>query len=215
MKIFGSTQVGSQLVVAAFGLGLALSAGCGGGGGGDDGTGPTDGELAAEYTANGWEAFEAGNISTAQGHFEDALEKVGTYGQAHLGLGWCQASTGDYTDAKASFDAAIANGISGADPFAGKAAALRDITPPDYSGAVSAASSALSAAPSYQFSHDSSFDWRDLRLIMAQCYFALGDYESANDQLGLLGGDEQDEGSETFVEDLLAELEELGSTIRS
>ncbi|MBM3319482.1 MAG: tetratricopeptide repeat protein [Candidatus Eisenbacteria bacterium] len=196
-------------------LGVLLTLGCGGGGGGGGGTGPTNEDLAAEYTADGWDAFEQGNYAAARGHFEDALEKVGTYGQAYLGLGWCQAAAGEYLSAKTSFDQAISNGVTGADPYAGKAAALRDANPPDYSGTISAASAALSAAPTYQFSHDTSFDWRDLRLIMAQCYFALGEYESANEQVGLLGGDEQDEQSPTFVENLLAELENLGSAIRS
>lgn len=222
MKLFESRQADAATVYA-FGVVLALALvlvvaagtlfwfGCGGGGG--DGNGPTDEELAAEYTAAGWTAFEAGDFEEAEGHFSDALEKVETYAPAHLGFGWCRALGGDYAGASTSFDAAIANGLSGADPYAGKAAALRDIVPADHAGAIEAATLALGAAPTYQFSHDASFDWRDLMLILAQASFALGDYATANDHLPPLGAAALNESSDTFVEDLLAELEDLGTTI--
>lgn len=50
-----------------------------------------------------------------------------------------------------------------------------------------------------------------MRLILAQSHFALGQYAEANDQVGQLGGNMQDPLSDTFVEDLLAEIERLGT----
>lgn len=60
-----------------------------------------------------------------------------------------------------------------------------------------------------------TLDWRDLRLILAQSHFALGEYTDANAQVTLLGGTAPDPNSPTFVEDLLAEIERLGRTIGS
>jgi hypothetical protein len=44
---------------------------------------------------------------------------------------------------------------------------------------------------------------------MAQAYFALNDYNSANARVDSLGGDVQNPASPTFVEDLADEIERL------
>jgi hypothetical protein len=114
---------------------------------------------------------------------------------------------------KASFDNAISNGFSGADPHAGKAVVLRDIEPVDYDGAIMSANMALTADANYQFEHDASMNWQDLRVILAQSYFATALYTDAAAEVTALGGTPPDPQSDAFVEDLLAEIERLSDAI--
>jgi hypothetical protein len=71
------------------------------------------------------------------------------------------------------------------------------------------ASNALSLDRVYVFEHDQSYDWHDLHLIMAQSYFAITDYLAANARVDSIGGNPQDPGSPTFVQDLADEIERL------
>jgi len=104
---------------------------------------------------------------------------------------------------------------SGADPDAGSAIIRRDLEPVDYSAAISAAQAALGANATYVFAHDTALDWKDLRLILAQSYFTLGQYTNANSEVQALGGNTLDPQSPTFVADLLSEIQTLGDTIGS
>ena len=182
---------------------LSLGAGCGDDNGNNHVIDPI------EATADGWTAFDQGNWVAAEEHFRTAIEADSTFSEAHNGLAWCCAHQDSFQDANQHFDMAIALGITSAEPYAGKAAVLRDTSPADYEGAIDAATEALTIEPGFTFGHDTTFDWRDLRLILAQSYFALGQYFDANAQVDSLGGDVQDPDAEDFVEALLKEIEVL------
>jgi len=158
----------------------------------------------------GWAAFGAGQFDTAEELFTQAITEDATNNEAHNGKGWALLRLDNLTGAIVSFDAALTNGFAGADPHVGKAILLRDLNPVDYGAAIAAANTALSIDADYTFAHDSELDWKDVRLILAQSYFALGQYNDANAQVVLLGGNEQNPASDTFVEDLLAEIQALG-----
>ena len=189
----------------AFSLGiacaLALAAGCGGG---DTGPGAT----AESRTAEGWALFEAGDYAGAIEKFDAAVSLDDTYADAYNGLGWSFAKLDSLAESIDNFDDCIANGMSG-DPHAGRAPVYRDLAPPRFGDAVSTASTALSLERRYVFEHDTTFDWHDLHLIMAQSRFGMGQYDLANAEVDSLGGNVQDPGSPTFVEDLADEIERL------
>ena len=161
----------------------------------------------------GWSAFESGNFAGAKSDFERAIADDPTNSAAHNGLGWANMRLDDLQGAVTSFDAALTHGFSAADPHAGKAIVLRDLDPVDYAAAIASANTALGLESNYAFAHDAGLDWKDLRLILAQSHFALGEYDEANTQVGLLGGTAQDPALPTFVEDLLAEIARLGQII--
>lgn len=181
---------------------IALAAGCGG----DGGTGP--GATAESRTNEGWALFEAGDYTGAIGKFNSAVSIDDTYADAYNGLGWSLAKLDSLARAITNFNDCISNGMSG-DPHAGRAPVYRDLEPPQFSSAVSSASSALSLDRRYSFGHDTTFDWRDLHLIMAQSHFGLGQYDLANAEVDSLGGNVQNPASSTFVEDLADEIERL------
>lgn len=166
-----------------------------------------------DLVGEGWTAFEAGDLDTAALQFEAAIVREPSNAEAHNGLAWTCLRRGNLSDAIIGFDVALANGFPGADAYAGKAILLRDLPPADYQGAIDAALAALGIEAAFVFAHDTRLDWKDLRLVMAQSHFALGEYDAANAEVGLLGGTMQDPASLTFVLDLLSELDRLGSVI--
>jgi tetratricopeptide (TPR) repeat protein len=161
----------------------------------------------------GWAAFGADQFNTAEELFSQAIAEDATNHEAHNGKGWALLRLDGLATAIVSFDAALNNGFAGADPHVGKAILLRDLPPVNYAAAVAAANTALSIDSDFVFAHDEELDWKDVRLILAQCYYATGQYNEANNQVVLLGGTEQDPNSPTFVEDLLAEIQALGELI--
>ncbi len=204
------------IAALAFSTFLAvLIAGCGddntptGSGDDDDDSAPT----AAELTAEGWESFESGTLSTAKSRFREALDLDAAHAEAHTGLGWTLAREDSLQASDDRFDSAIAGGHDSPDPYAGKAPVLRAMEPRDNSGAIDAANEALDREIRYVFDHDPGFDWMDLRLILAQAYVALTEYDSANAQVDSLGRIPIDPQSEFYVRDLIAVIDTLGREI--
>jgi tetratricopeptide (TPR) repeat protein len=189
-------------ILAGIACALLLAAGCGG----DGGAGP--GATAEGKTEEGWTLFEAGDYSGAVGKFDEALSIDDTYADAYNGLGWSFANLDSLARALTNFSLSIANGMSG-DPHAGSAPVYRDVDPPQFDDAVLTATTALSLDRRYIFEHDTTFDWHDLHLIMAQSQFGLGLYELANAEVDSLGGNPQNPASPSFVEDLAEEIERL------
>lgn len=197
---------------------LLLAAGCSKGGAGS---------RAPEETELGWAAWEAGEYSTARGHFLTALSEDDGYADAHHGLGWAQAFLGSLAEAVTAYTDAKTEGLSTPDPDAGLAVVLRDL--PDLDGAIASALDALGASPAWSFSHRPSIDWRDLRLILAQCYFRKGPgtYDEAQAQVDILDpGNGLAPGSpaswtvgettyDTYAEALLMAIEALEAAIGS
>jgi tetratricopeptide (TPR) repeat protein len=181
---------------------------------GDDGGGPgVDDPTPQSLTASGWEAFEAGNWTGALANFGEAVGLDSTYGEALEGRGWALARLDSIEASAAAFGEAVDAGRDSASTHAGLAAVLRDRSPADYSGAIDAARAALLRDGGFRFAHDPSFDWSDLRLIVAQSCFALGRYTEANQEVVLLGGSAANPSADTFVEDLMAEIERLSGVV--
>jgi tetratricopeptide (TPR) repeat protein len=192
------------LLAMLCGCGLLLAVGCG-----RDGGGPSD--TAASLTAAGWVLFEKGEYDLAIAKFSQALNLDAAYADAYNGLGWAYANLDSLAHSLENFGLCISQDSTLADPYAGCAPVYRDYEPEPahFDSAVAYASEALGKDSDYQFSHDTSFDWRDLHLIMAQSYYGLGEFLSAKDEVDALGGISLDPQSPTFVEDLAAEIERL------
>ncbi len=185
----------------------------------------TGGPTAAEKIAEGWTAFEAGDITAALGLFNEAVSINPVNAEAHHGRGWARLLRGELSQAQSSFNSANTNGLTGVDADAGLAFVYRDL--PDFNQAISNARSVLTSSSSWSFSHRTSVDWRDLRLVIAQCSYRLGEanFDDAQAELDLLdpdnGLDDTDSGTwvvdgityDTYAEALLMALEALESAI--
>ena len=193
---------------------LLIAFGCGGDGGG----GPSD--TAASLTAAGWALFEQGEYEAAIEKFDAALNLDATYADAYNGLGWSNAKLDDLTESLLSFGMCILNDNTMADPYAGctpvyrdyefPAAALAEDTTAHFDSALAFAQEALSRDADYEFSHDETFNWEDIHLIMAQSYFGKGEFLSAKAEVELLGYEGTlDPESTTWPQELADAIEEL------
>ncbi len=194
-----------RLICMACLFSILVAPGCGG----DDGGGP--GDTAASLTASGWALFEQGEYEQAMDKFHQALGLDDEYADAYNGMGWSRAKTDSLATALWNFGMCVMNDPDLTEGYAGCAPVYRDYDtePAHFDSAIAFANTALTQESAFEFSHDEEFDWRDLRLIMAQSYYGLGEFLSAKSQVDALGGVSLDPGSATFVEDLGAEIERL------
>jgi tetratricopeptide (TPR) repeat protein len=192
----------SLALTLALGL-VILWIGCG-----DKGTCP---ELTAEsMTAEGWALFETGDFASAISKFEAAISTDTTYADAYNGLGWSHLRLDSLNRSISDFTESLSRGLPTVDPYAGQAIAYRDHEPPGCREAITSADSALHRDLRYVFLHAQELDWRDLRLILTQCYFETGEYDLAKTQVDSLNPDNVlDPDLDTFVADLLTEIQRL------
>jgi tetratricopeptide (TPR) repeat protein len=163
---------------------IALSV-CAASCGNDEGPGP--GMTAAQHNEAGWTSYSAQDYSSASAHFSDALGLDPGLTEARLGLAWCEAQEGGYSAALDDFDEVIDAGEYVADAFAGRSATA--LAASEDSLAIASAESTLAIDAEYEFHRQNGYNWRDLRLIMAQAYFALARYEEAQGQVDILDVD--------------------------
>ncbi|MFZ1947549.1 MAG: tetratricopeptide repeat protein [bacterium] len=180
-----------------------LLVGCGGGGGG----GPT--ETAASLTEEGWVLYEDGEYEAAVVKFFSATELDANYRDAYNGLGWTYGKLDSLQKAVTNFELCLAKGDTRPDPHAGKAPVCRDLDPRECEEAISAAAAALSLDADFVFEHYEDFNWRDLRIIKAQCHFDLREYAEAAGEIEELGGGVIDPDSTARIAEKIEELEEL------
>lgn len=142
-----------------------------------------------ELIDQGWTAFEAGDLESAYTYFYDAINADSDDAEARHGMGWVQLMEGDLDAAWVAFDRAQYFELQHFGAEVGMAIVYRDL--PDYSLAISSANTVLSSIPAYVFPHMSSVDWKDLRLIIAQCSYRKGEayFDDAQAEVDILDPD--------------------------
>jgi hypothetical protein len=183
--------------LAILSLLLLVIAGCSGD---ESTTGPSVADL-----SSGWSLYESGDNVGATTVFTAVIASDIQNAEAHNALGWAATQIGNTEQGKLEFLKAIECGMTTAAPYAGLAFALMDIAPADFHGAISSALTALEISPEWVFAHRTSLDWRDIRLVLAISYFAIHDFDSANQQVEILGGTQSSD-----TETLMNEITRLG-----
>ncbi len=141
-----------------------------------NGTNVSDGKV-TELINSGWEQFEAGNYSAGLQKFEQAISQNETSAEAYCGAGWCYARLTNLAAAVRNFNEAISLDANLADAHAGLAFVY--YAQKQYNSAISSANKTLSLSSIYLFAHDRSLGYKDLYLVIAACYFALGDFNQS------------------------------------
>lgn len=177
-------------------LGLALStAGMIGCGGNSDSNGTPIVPTYDDFVARGWAAFAAGSYADAEGHFQDAVDADAARAEGHSGLGWSSLRMDDPGSAGPAFEAgSTGTGDTSvlADLFAGWAFAtnaLKDPTGADdtnYSESNAHAAEALDLDADWSFTHGLGLDRRDLVVLRAENYFALGAFPASLAEVQIL-----------------------------
>lgn len=169
---------------------------------------PDSSSYEAVYLKEGWQAYQAGEIQKAKEKFVSALSLDDSYAKAYNGLGWCEFRLGNLSEAGEAFSSAIENDTTLLDAhvgFAGKSLAVGE-----YKSVVEHATIVLNSSSNYVFSHDPSITYYQVRLMLAEAYFQIGEYKKAFEQVSLLNPDNKIiPESESFIEDLAQEIETL------
>lgn len=145
---------------------------------------PDEEKDAATLTAEGWTQYEAHNYSAAIDRFNQAIDKDPTYADAYNGRGWSYAKLEQLDNAMTNFNSAISKNSGLWDAYAGKAFVASAQN--DHPAVISAATSLISGNSSWTFSHEPDISISDVRLVLAQSYFYLGQYDNARAQVNLI-----------------------------
>lgn len=158
--------------------------------------------------AKGWLKFDSADYSNAIEGFSNAVDIDPLRPEAHLGLGWSYAMT-DNDKSLSSFKTAIQQGTDSPDGYAAEAFVYLAMN--DYEVAIESANKAISlGGDSYVFSQIVDVNTNNLRLLIAECYYALGEYFEAQKQVDILNPDNGlDQNSRNYERDLLLEIELL------
>ncbi len=149
----------------------------------DSGTQPSK-LTATELTARGWENFEAAAYQSALDNFEEAISKDESFAEAYSGAGWAGGRLLKLNNAITYFSQAVAQNSSSSDSYAGLAFVY--LAQKEYQLAIAAANDALGINNLWDFAHDQTLDYRDLRLLLAESYFALLDFSNSLAQVKIL-----------------------------
>lgn len=142
---------------------------------------------AEELTNEGWEKFSYGIPSAYQNaiiKFNEAIEKDPDYAEPYSGIGWSNARLTNLAEAISYFNQCLSLNSNHVDAHAGLAFVYN--ARKNYDSAISSAKEALRINPNWIFVHDQSLSHSDLRLMLAESYFALGNFNECLSQVKIL-----------------------------
>ena len=174
MKKKTGINVGLSILLFAF---LTLAIQCGS----DDGPSTPSIDV-SEDIARGWLLYEQSppDYNGAITEFSRALFQNPENVEAYVGRGWAYSGMafgqGDsnFFLARYNFNNAISRDNTAFDAYAGLA--FVEIVLNEYASAIENAKVVIQGDPSYVFDHDTNINITDLKLILGQAYFILGDY---------------------------------------
>ena len=158
----------------------------------------TDGEHISEITINivvldtptypelmtrGWQYFSSEEYVSAVATFQRAIDLNST-ADALTALGWAFLLADSLERAEELFTQALALDPALNDARAGRAAARRSLL--DYPNAINDSQEVFDSSADYVFSQKSSYDYRDLLIIIAQSAYALAEYSTAQEAINIL-----------------------------
>ena len=149
----------------------------------NDGGGPIQ-KTADQLTAEGWTAYGVKNYQVASSRFTEALQVDGNFADAHNGAGWSNAKLNAMTAAVASFTTGLTKDPANLQMKTGLAFVYS--VQKEYALSLQRANEVLAADPAWSFSRDLSISASDLHLLLAEDYFAEGDFSASLLQVRLL-----------------------------
>lgn len=135
---------------------------------------------ASELIEKGWLKFEAGKLAGAGADFSAAISistNAGDSSGAYLGLSWAQLRQNQAGLAENSFVEYLFLTPGSDDGRVGLAFAY--LAQGKFQNAIDTANVVLSSNSTWSFGHDPSIDHLDLRLLLAQSYYELADFETS------------------------------------
>ncbi len=134
-------------------------------------------KIVEELVNEGWEQFKSGNYQLALEKFQDVIVRDNNYAEAYNGAGWASARLTNLTNAVSHFTQCITLNSSHVAAHAGLAFVYS--AQKKYESAINSANKALSLRSNWLFTYDESIGYKDLHLILAASYFALGNFSQS------------------------------------
>jgi tetratricopeptide (TPR) repeat protein len=173
----GSKRTARSILVV-LGAGMLLLVGCGGD------SNPSRSDRASELVQLGWNQFAQEDYVSALASFDEALDLLSDFPDAHAGRAWCLAFLDDFHEARRAFVGAKERDNNDADTWAGGAFVFGALN--DYDQVVLWAENALALDNAWLFTYRTSITHRHLRYVMATAYWYRGSYEQCRLQLNVL-----------------------------
>jgi len=191
---------------------LALAAGCGVSGGSSS---EEDGQL-----ADAWALYRQERWEEARVRFQQLVDADQAVGEAFAGVGWTRLHLLQPSQARTAFQNSLLDDDGRLESRAGEAFALRDAGG-DSERLLAQARSVLLVDADWRFAHETSVDWRDLQVLMAQTFFLRQQFDSclfrcrrADPAIGLSRADTLSwQGAASFELALFAEVERLAAEV--
>lgn len=174
---------------------------------------------ANELLAQGWTYFNAGSFSAALSSFQQAKAKDPALVDAYNGIGWCQGITGQNDEALVTFNSGLARQVANNEMRAGLAfvyASFDSCQVAVYNDSLVLTSDSLwKFSHKYVLSDDQIMDYKELNLLLAECYYKLGSFGASLDAVKKLDPlfTVADVNTSEGQSELLMKIESLGSTI--
>ncbi|MBD3182078.1 hypothetical protein GF312_07290 [Candidatus Poribacteria bacterium] len=158
----------------------------------------------------GWLSFQDQAYEDAVMFFHEAKEIDPLNSTSHIGLGWGYAMTGQMEKSISSFQSAIERDSGSTASYSGKAFVY--LAQRNYKKAISNGYQAvLLGGENYSFQHLPQVNYRNLRLLMAESYYALGQYDKAQNQIDIIDPENDlDPNKSDYVEKMILKIENLG-----
>lgn len=182
----------------------------------------------ADWTAEGWEVWKAGDFDNALRYFGNAVKIDDNYMPAYNGLGWTYMRLQDTESSVNYFEDGVLYGAGYANTnddkrglFVGLAYALE--ASDDFVGAISAGNTYLSMDPppettggaggTWEHPHDTRLTAYDAYIILSICFFAQGNSGRCVDMVHYMQRkiDETPEYSFTNWSNLAAKIEDMAN----
>jgi len=182
-------------------------------------TAPEPELTAVQLLSQGWTYFNAGSFSAALSSFQQSKAKDPALVDAYNGTGWCQGILGQKNEALATFNSGLLTQSANMEMRAGLAFVYAAFD--SCQSAILNDSLVLTADSLWKFSHkymlsaDQVMDYKELNLLLAECYYKLGNFAASLEAVIKLDPDfpvvnvNTSEGQSQ----LLMKIESLGSTI--
>lgn len=163
--------------------------------------------------ARGWGLFVDGNYGLAAANFRKALD-VDTdrsWPEAYIGLAWSLAMQDSLVKAVNNFNSALArspqSARDSANVFAGLGLSYRDIAPTNFVLVRDNILALFAIDSQYVFTYRSTINSDDLRAVLSEAYFNLGEYDLAAEIADPAGS--LDPTDTNYVTDLLIKINTL------
>ncbi|CUT00498.1 choice-of-anchor D domain-containing protein [Candidatus Kryptobacter tengchongensis] len=169
---------------------------------------------------SGWQSFSNKNYNDAFTKFDQAVSLARTnsrydslQAEAECGRGWSRAYNREFQLAKNDLLSALAHQSASQNVTLNSKAGLAFVHHAlnEFSSAIQRALEVLNANPNYVFVYDNRVYHKRLRLVLAQSYYTLGDFQNAASQLDIIDPAGAPHSTDPTV--LLRQIQEMWSRL--